>query len=69
MPIASVDDIELALETALAGHPQADQVAIITPEHHRAIVAFATRHGLRSVGGDVHVAGALLQYVADVVAL
>jgi putative ABC transport system substrate-binding protein len=61
VPIASADDIEPALETALAGHPQAIQLATITPEHHAGIVGFATRHGLPSVGGNVQVAGALFQ--------
>jgi putative ABC transport system substrate-binding protein len=69
VPITSTDDIEPTLETALARHPQAIQVAVITPEHHPGIVAFAVRHGLPCVGGEVQVAGALLQYLADVVAL
>jgi putative ABC transport system substrate-binding protein len=65
VPITSADDVEPALGDALAGHPQAIQVATITPAHHPEIIAFATRHGLPSVGGNVQVAGALFQYVAD----
>jgi putative ABC transport system substrate-binding protein len=44
VPITSADDIEPALETALAGHPQAMQLATITPEHQAGACAVRPGH-------------------------
>jgi putative ABC transport system substrate-binding protein len=67
--IASLDDVEPALDAALAHNPQAVLVAsTLVPQHLPVIAAWATRHGLPSAGGDVS-AGCLFAYVADLPAL
>jgi putative ABC transport system substrate-binding protein len=50
VPITALDEVEPALNAALARNPQALLVTAITPEHHPPIFRLAKQHGLPSAG-------------------